>query len=74
MIVAVRTVDREMFISARLLTEAQVVEELGVTRPTLYRWRRFGMPYVPLGTRAVRYNLSEVMQWLEERKTASGAS
>ena len=65
---------RETFCAIRLLTEAQVCEELGVTRVTLQRWRKSGMPYVALGSRMVRYNLFDVMQWLEERKTDSRAA
>lgn len=66
--------NREVYCAIRLLTEAQVSEELGVTRVTLQRWRKRGMPYVALGSRMVRYNLFDVLQWLEERKTASRPS
>lgn len=66
-------VNREMCYAVRLLTEAQLMEELGVARLTLQRWRKQGMPYVALGVRAVRYNLLEVMEWLEGRKTACRA-
>lgn len=64
---------RETFCAIRLLTEAQVGEELGVTRITLQRWRKAGMPYVALGSRLVRYNLFDVMEWLEKRKVAPRA-
>ena len=57
----------------RLMTQAQMMEELQVTANTLWQWRKQGMPYVPLGTRAVRYNLHDVMGWLEDRKAAAGA-
>ena len=42
------TTHREAFCAIRLLTEAQVGEELGVTRVTLQRWRKQGLPYVAL--------------------------
>jgi len=65
---------RETFCAIRLLTEAQLGEELGVTRVTLQRWRKSGLPYVALGSRMVRYNLFDVMEWLEGRNTAPRAS
>ena len=49
------------------------MNELGVTRVSLFNWRKAGMPYVPLGTRAVRYDLYAVLEWLEGRKAASMA-
>ena len=64
---------REVCLMARLLTTAELMQELSVSRPTLYLWRRDGMPYVPLGASAVRYNLGDVLGWLAERKTASRA-
>jgi len=74
MVMADKPTNREMFITVRLLTEAQLMEEIGVSRATLRVWRQKGMPYVPLGARLVRYDLSKVMEWLEQRKTASRAS
>jgi len=57
----------------RFMTTQQVCAELGVDRQCLLRWRNQGMPYIPLGTRMVRYNLYDVLEWLEARKTASTA-
>lgn len=74
MVMAAGQNDREMFIAVRLLTEVQLMQEIGVSRATLQAWRRKGMPYVSLGVRLVRYNLLEVMQWLEKRKAAPRAS
>ena len=65
---------RETLLSVRLLTDNQLQEELQVGRVYLYHRRKEGMPYYRLGSRTVRYNLSEVMEWLEQRKRASGAS
>jgi len=73
--VAVKPVTgRQLFLSVPLLTTEQLMGELKVSRPTLYAWRRAGMPYVPLGVRSVRYSLPDVLGWLEERKAASGAA
>ena len=65
---------REEFLCIRLMTQQQLCDELGVTRLTLLRWRNAGMPYVPLGTRLVRYSLYDVLGWLEACKNDSRAA
>jgi len=52
-------------VEVRLITEAQLIVELGVARETLWKWRRQGMPCVPLGARIMRYRLPDVLEWLE---------
>ena len=49
-----------------LVTQEEVAEYLSVSTRTLEHWRRvnLGPPYVKLGTRAVRYRMSEVGRWL----------
>jgi excisionase family DNA binding protein len=53
----------------RLMTLAEVARYLGVSRHTLYDWRvrHLGPPGYRVG-RHVRYRLSEVDAWLEERR------
>ena len=53
---------REEFLCIRLMTTEQLCAELNIKRQTLYRWRCAGMPYVPLGVRAVRYSLHDVLE------------
>ena len=65
---------REQLLDVRLLTEAELANELRVERVYLWRRRNEGMPYYRLGTRTIRYSLSDVMEWLEERKTYPRAS
>jgi len=65
---------REEYLAIRFMTTQQLCAELDVARPTLWTWRNAGMPYIPLGTRCVRYNLHDVLGWLEQRKAVSGAS
>ena len=74
MVRAMDITDREVFLMVRLLTTAEMMRELSVSRPTLYAWRCAGMPYVPLGVRSVRYNLADVLEWLEGRKRLTGFS
>ena len=65
---------REDYLAIRFMTTEQLCAELGVARPTLWAWRNAGMPYIALGTRAVRYNLHDVLDWLNQRKTASSVA
>jgi len=69
----IATENRDAFLGVRLLTSKQMMEELQVSAVSLWKWRCDGMPYVPIGRRMVRYRLPEVMEWLEQRKTAPGA-
>lgn len=53
----------------QLLTERQAAEVLSVAPQTLAVWRcthRHGLPYIKVGA-SVRYRLSDLEQWLEER-------
>lgn len=74
MVKAIPVGEREMAISVRLLTINQLCAELQVCRATVLLWRQAGMPSVPLGPYTVRFNLLEVLQWLEKRAEASRAS
>ena len=58
----------------KLLTDGQLCEVLGVTRPFLLTCRSNGMPYYRMGERLLRYNLSEVLEWMTEHKSDSVAS
>ena len=49
-----------------LLTENELCEILRVERLFLYRCRKRGMPYIRLGSKLVRYNLDDVVSWLNE--------
>lgn len=51
-----------------LLTQKQLSEELQLTEVTLWKYRKQGMPYKPLGSRLVRYSLPDVLEWLEGRE------
>jgi len=62
------TTSRERTPQAPFLTAKHLCAELDITPAALYVWRQQGMPYIPLGTRAVRYNLQDVLEWLEARK------
>ncbi|HAJ3957207.1 helix-turn-helix domain-containing protein [Fictibacillus sp. Mic-4] len=49
-----------------LLTQSELCEWLKIGKATAYRWRQEGMPHIGSG-KALRYQKSEVIKWLEER-------
>ena len=52
-----------------LLTQAQVLALLGVSRPTLWAWRREGHfpEAVRIGPNSIRWRESDVRAWLASR-------
>lgn len=50
----------------KLITMNELTEHLQVTRTTVDRWRKEGLPHKKYG-KIVRFNLDEVLRWLEER-------
>ncbi len=51
----------------RLLTSKELQEKYSLSRSTLDRWRKEGMPYGKVG-RGVRYDEDEVDKWIIENK------
>jgi excisionase family DNA binding protein len=54
----------------RMLKVSELAKFLGVSQSTIYRWLEAGklpQPY-ELGESAVRWRLSEINQWLEEKR------
>ena len=49
------------------LTVDEVCKWLKVSRNSLDRWRKMGMPFIKTG-RLVRFERAEVEKWLEEHK------
>jgi excisionase family DNA binding protein len=47
------------------LTAKELQEQLNISRSTLYRLREKGLPNKKIGYRTIRYDLKEVMEWLE---------
>ena len=50
-----------------LLSEKSLMHEMEVSREYLRLLRKKGLPYYRIG-RTVRYNLSDVLNWLENYK------
>jgi excisionase family DNA binding protein len=60
-------------VKPRLLTTDEAAEFLGVSAGTLCVWRcvsRYRLPFVKIG-RNVRYNETDLLEWLESRKVRS---
>lgn len=47
----------------------EVCKMLNITRPTLDKLRKEGLPYINVG-RNIRFNKEEVIQWLKENSNA----
>jgi excisionase family DNA binding protein len=57
--------------SKSILDTDQLMEKLGVTRPTLSKWRKEGrIPFIQVGA-VVRYDLDKVLEVLENKKRRS---
>jgi len=53
----------------RFLTMEEVGNLIGLDRNTIYNWKRQGvLPHYKIGKRAVRFKLTEVLQWMETQK------
>ena len=53
-----------------LLTEKELCDFLSVTRQTLVVLRKQGLPYFLLGSKLIRYDVQEVLEWLRESMKA----
>jgi excisionase family DNA binding protein len=49
------------------ITTKELCEYLKVTKTTIERWRKEGLPFSQIG-RGIRFKLDEVMQWVEDQK------
>lgn len=50
-----------------LLTKEELCKMLKISRATLDRWRKKGLPYIKTG-RLVRFDKREVSRWLKEHQ------
>jgi excisionase family DNA binding protein len=54
-----------------IVSTEYLMEKLGVTRPTLSKWRKEGrIPFIQVGS-VVRYDLDKVLEVLENKKRKS---
>ena len=56
--------------ATRLINEKQVLALIGLSRSTLWRLEQSGQfpSRLQVSTRAVRWNLAEVLEWIESRQ------
>lgn len=52
----------------KLYTVSELSEKLSVSRQTIYRWRKDGLPYKKIFN-SVRFDLSEVEEWVNEKNS-----
>lgn len=55
-----------------LITRQQLCAELTTSESTIRRLEGFGLPFIPVGVRAKRYDLDECKAWLKENQCQSG--
>jgi len=55
-----------VFQHPKFMKPNEMAEFLGVSKGTLYNWRRMGMPSYRLAGKLVRYSPTEVIQWIRE--------
>ena len=51
----------------------QVSEMFCVSRQTIYKWRKRGMPYIVIGG-TVRFSYEEIMNWVNDQNNSNGNS
>ena len=51
----------------QLLTTIELSQVLNVSRQSIYKWRKDGMPFYKIG-KAVRFDLEEIKEWLQTKK------
>jgi phage terminase Nu1 subunit (DNA packaging protein) len=51
-----------------LIDSSDLCKILTITKPTLIRWRKKGLPCYK-GQRAIRFDLNEVLYWLKKGET-----
>jgi excisionase family DNA binding protein len=63
----------EVGIMSFLLTVEEVADRLGVSKYTLYKWRKdgFGPSFLRLRGNDVRYEENDLREWIEWRKSGS---
>ena len=54
------------YIMKKLMDTPQLAEYLSINKHTVYVWRTQGMPNIKVGSQ-YRYNIDEVLKWLESR-------
>lgn len=52
-----------------LLTEKELCAYLKVDRSFLYVCRSYGLPYIRLGKKIIRYDLHSVLDWFDENSS-----
>lgn len=50
-----------------LVTEKELCELLKVNNVFLWKCRKKGLPFYRLGSKMIRYNVDEVIQWFNEQ-------
>mgnify|MGYP004573328459 FL=1 len=52
-----------------IVTEKSLCNYLNVDRSFLWSCRQKGMPYIRLGSKSIRYDYDEVIQWFKDNSS-----
>lgn len=53
----------------KLLSTEELAKYLNISTKTLYMLRKEGLPFIKVSDKTYRYNLEDVLAWLEERRS-----
>jgi len=51
-----------------MYTENELCEVLKICKVTLWQYRKQGLPCIRLGSRIIRYDMQEVLNWINKQK------
>ncbi len=52
----------------KMVSTKELAEMFNVTAQTIWRWRVRGMPHIKINSTLIRYNLDEVMDWINSNQ------
>ena len=50
-----------------IITATEIAKILKVSKPTVYKWKKLGLPYIKVG-RSIRFNINGVLGWLKKHE------
>lgn len=51
-------------INNELITVEEAAKRMSVNKVTIYKWIKKGMPFVQIGSKRMRLNYQQILEWL----------